>query len=187
VVIVLDHFSRKVLDFEVFPQEPNSRSICNLLDRTVALTRAPPTYTVTDQGTQFRGEFRDWCASHGVTPRFGAVGKKGSIALIERFMRTLKHEGTRSILVPYGVENMRDELRCFATWYNNFRPHQSLRGASPREIHEGSTPANVGARVEPRALYPLARACERVNRLALRVSYLEGKRHLPIVALDRAA
>jgi transposase InsO family protein len=55
----------------------------------------PPKYTVSDQGSQFQSEYRRWCARHGVKPRFGAVGRYGSIAVIERFVRTLKSEGLR--------------------------------------------------------------------------------------------
>jgi hypothetical protein len=33
--------------------------------------------------------FKDWCDGQGITPRFGAVGQHGSIALIERFILSL--------------------------------------------------------------------------------------------------
>ena len=50
--------------------------------------------------------------------RFGAIGKSGSIALIERFWSTLKREGMRKLLVPYGGTLMREELRVFCLWCN---------------------------------------------------------------------
>ena len=36
----------------------------------------------------------------GVKPQFGAVGKHGSIAVVEHFIRTLKDECTRRVVVP---------------------------------------------------------------------------------------
>jgi len=44
--------------------------------------------------------FKDWCDRQGITPRFGAVGQHGSIALIERFILSLKNGCARIILVP---------------------------------------------------------------------------------------
>ncbi len=53
-----------------------------------------PKYFVTDRGKQFDCHaFRKWCKRRKVKPRYGAVGKYGSIAVIERFNRTLKYEG----------------------------------------------------------------------------------------------
>ena len=103
VTVILDHFSRKVVAFEVFFKEPSEEQICCLLDRAVAKVGRAPKYTVTDQGVQFRQGFRDWCIQHGVKPRFGAVGESGSIAVLERFWLTLKDECTRRIMVPYAI------------------------------------------------------------------------------------
>ena len=61
-------------------------------------------------------------------------------------------------------------------WYNLVRPHERLRSATPEEIHTGAA-----QRFAP----SVARTA--VAGLALRVRYLEGRRHLPIVALERAA
>ena len=41
---------------------------------------------MTDKGPQFRAAYRSWCNRNEVKPRFGAVGKHGSIAVIERFI-----------------------------------------------------------------------------------------------------
>jgi transposase InsO family protein len=91
----------------------------------------PPRYIVTDQGSQFQGDYRRWCARHGVRPRFGAVGKKGSIAVIERFFRSLKGECCRRILVPCTLEAMVAELDLYLRWYNECRPHRALGGLTP--------------------------------------------------------
>jgi transposase InsO family protein len=51
----------------------------------------PPRHLVTDRGAQFTSElFGRTVAALGIRHRFGAVGKAGSIALIERFFRTVK-------------------------------------------------------------------------------------------------
>jgi len=47
---------------------------------------------------------------------FGAVGQHGSIALIDRFILSLKNECTRIILVPLRTDAFDVELTSFANW-----------------------------------------------------------------------
>ena len=124
------------------------------------------------------------------------MGKCGSIAVIERFMLTLKSECTRQLPVPLGWRAMREELALFVQWYNRLRPSQALGGRTPVEVHEGSVPANATPRFEPRARSPDTPKPPGSTRcpgghaeapLKLVVSYLEGRQHLPIVELRKAA
>ena len=43
--------------------------------------------------------FRRWCHRHGIQHRFGAAGKYGSLAVVERWIRTAKVECTRGLMV----------------------------------------------------------------------------------------
>ena len=56
------------------------------------------------------------------------MGKSGSIAIVERLIRSMKSECTRRIIVPFRLDAMRHEIGCYATWYNEFRPHSGLGG-----------------------------------------------------------
>jgi transposase InsO family protein len=196
VSVVLDNFSRRVIGFAPFRAAPTAKQVCQMLERAVRQVGRAPKYTVTDQGTQFRKQYRAWCDRHGVKPRFGAVGKYGSIAIIERFMLTLKSECTRQLLVPLGLRAMRRELGLFVHWYNLLRPSQALGGRTPAEVYGSCVPANATPRFEPRARSSDER---RRGGSALRagpqgkapprlvVSYLGGRQHLPIVQLREAA
>jgi putative transposase len=194
---LVDHFSRKVVGFEVFRRQPSARDVCRLIDTTVACTGRAPKYLISDHGCQFGDDYRDCCTSHGIEPRFGAIGQSGSIALIERFWATLKGEGLRRVLVPYGIAEMREELRVFCLWYNGLRPHSSLGGATPDEVYFGVEAARDGPRFEPRRRFPLgtqplAQAPKAVRgkrgmKLELVTSHFEGRKHLPVVELRRAA
>jgi|GEM_PF-7120149 len=54
-----------------------------------------------DRGISFDCEaFRDWCRDIILQWRHGAVGRHGSIAVIERYFRTLKTEPACPIIVP---------------------------------------------------------------------------------------
>ena len=113
IVIVLDHFSRAVVCATAFPSKPCADDMCRVLDFAVHCAGGAPKHIVSDHGSQFRDDHKNWCDEHEVTPRFGAVGQHGSIALIERFIRTLKSEGLRRILLPLRVGDINRELALF--------------------------------------------------------------------------
>lgn len=143
----------------MFGKQPDAVDVCGALDRAVERVGTSPKYTVTDQGVQFQGDYRDWCARHSVRPRFGAVGKHGSIAVTERLFLTLKNELLRRILVPLRLETMCSEIGRYVGWHNEARPHRSLGAATPCEVCDLAKPANRRHRVEPRARYPVGRPC----------------------------
>lgn len=190
VAVVLDHHSRAVVHSAVFSKQPTAAETVALFDEAVAMAAAVPRYAVSDRGVQFREAYLAWCEGRGVRPRFGALGQHGSIAVVERFMRTLKDEALRRIVVPFQIDAMRAEVVAYLDWYNGCRPHQALRGATPGEMLSGSLPACNGPRLEPRARWPLARGDpgeRRVGELRLVVHRGEGRPHLPVVSLKRAA
>ena len=61
--------------------------------------------------------------------RFGAIGKKGSIALIERLWRTLKGALGLRLLRPLVAEDLRRKVELGLVHYAHFRPYQALGGA----------------------------------------------------------
>jgi hypothetical protein len=91
---------------------------------------------------------------------------------------------------------MRCEIGAYVMWYNEHRPSQALGGQTPGEIYANLRPANSKPRFEPRRRWPTGGACaspqtvirgERGRKLSLVVGYVEGRRHLPIVELRKAA
>ena len=132
----------------------------------------------------------------GIRPRFGAIGEHGSIAVVERFILTLKTELTYRVLVPYRRGQFLRELHLFADWFNRHRPHMTLGGRTPHEVYEGLPPTNRAPRFEPRPRWPRGSPCAKPQtlvkgqpgvRLELQVTYHKGRKHLPLVMLLRAA
>jgi len=198
LAVVVDHYSRRVMGYTIFRQNPSARAVHNFLDRTIQKAGRAPKYIITDKGKQFWCDpLKDWCKGHNIKPRFGAVGKTGSIAVVERLILTLKDGCTRCLIpVPSRRQNLREELARFIEWYNEWRPHEWLRGATPNEVYYKRRPANRLPRFEPRARWPRPSPCAAPRtlvkgqpgvRLVLRVSYHAGRKHLPIVTLRRAA
>lgn len=198
VATVIDHFSRLAVGIIAFPKQPTARKIRKFMDEIMVKNGRPPKYVISDKGPQFWCDsFKKWCKQRAIRPRFGAIGKSGSIAVIERFFRSLKNECTRRILVPYQRQDMMAELVAYVAWYNEHRPHQKLRGATPNEIYHGFPPANTHPRFEPRPNWPFSSSAagpptviidaDRGIRLELVVSQADGRRHLPLAELKKAA
>ena len=195
--VVVDHFSRLIVGFAIFPKRPSARDVCGFLDRVERRVGRSPKYTITDQDAIFTGyEFKKWCKRKNISPRFGAVGQQGSIAVVERCIRSVKDECTRRIIVPLRLKAMRTELSLYVGWYNEHRPHEWLEGKTPREVYEGLLPRNANPRYEPRRKWPPESRCaapqtrvkgKRGVRLNLVIGYLEGRKHLPVIELRNAA
>ena len=191
VAVIIDHFSRRLVAIDVFPQEPSAAQMLRFLDTAVASAGRAPKYIITDRGMQFRSDYVDWCAQHGTKPRFGALGRKGAIAIAERFILSLKTEALRRILVPMKLEAMREQVIAYAHWYNSWRPHQSLGGRTPDEVCSQLRPARDRPRFETRRSYPTASGvelrAEPGTALTLVVNHEQGLQHLPTVVLRPAA
>jgi len=198
VGIAVDHYSRRVMGFAVYRGQPSSVAIRNFLERLFRRVGGRPRHLISDQGAQFIAkEFKRWCRRRGIRHRFGAVGKYGSLAVIERCIRTLKTEFTRRlILVPFRLAVFRQEMALFFSWFNDRRPHTKLTGATPDEVYYHRRPACRAPRFEPRSRWPRRSRCAAPQTLVrgqpgveleIEVQHHAGRRYLPIVTLRRAA
>jgi len=158
-----------------------------------------PKHLITDQGPQFTGSaFVDWCKhpKNDIQQRFGAVGRHGSVAVVERVNLALKNECTRRIVVPLDMDRFAEELDAWMEWFCEYRPHTKLAGKTPNEVRFKRTPANEQPRIEPRPNWTPKMKCARPHAairgdpgdsFRVRVDYHRGRRHLPIVSVAPTA
>jgi transposase InsO family protein len=178
---VFDVFSRMPLSSRVFSKEPTSADIARFVSGSVR-RHGRPTHFVSDRARCFTAQmFRRSLRRLDVKQRFGAVGKKGSIALIERLWRTLKDALGSRLLGPPVVEDLRRKVELGLVHYAHFRPHQALGGATPAEIYFGRTPAHLSALPPPRG-----RPGQAVTAPRLEIHFLDSERRLPVL-LPKAA
>ena len=181
VAVVFDAFSRMPLSATVFSKEASAVEIAQFVSGT-ARRFGRPAHFVSDKACCFTGGiFRRKLLRLGVKQRFGAVGKKGSIALIERLWRTLKDTLGLRLLRPLAAEDLMEKVEIGLVHYAHFRPHQGLGGATPAEIYFRQMPAHLSAIPPPRG-----RAGEGPMDLPFRVDYLDAERLLPLL-LRKAA
>ena len=197
VALVEDHFSRRVMGFAVFQSQPTSEAVRRFLGRTVFREGGVPKYLICDHGAQFWSHgFKAWSRRKGIRLRFGAVGKYGSLAVIERLILTVKLVLGSLPLVPLEADAFRREVRLVLDWYNEHRPYTTLGGRTPNEVYLGRFPANRKPRFEPRSRWQRGSPCARPwalvkgkpgARFELELEFFAARGHLPIVALRRAA
>ncbi|MDD2710642.1 MAG: DDE-type integrase/transposase/recombinase [Verrucomicrobiae bacterium] len=184
IALVIDHFSRQIVGMRIFKNQPSSIQIQEFLDQLIQRIGQTPRHLVSDKGPQFWcDEFEAWCKSKKIRPRFGAIGQHGSIAVVERAIRSLKHEHLRRILIPLRPEEMERSLALYAQWHNRHRPHQHHGGYTPHEIATAPIPA---IRHEPRPDWPLDPESRRITELTLQVAPFAGQFHLPVIELKAA-
>ncbi len=197
LAVAVDHYSRRAMGFAVFSRRPDSLSARTFLGRTMARAKATPKHLICDKDSIFWCDaFKRWCKRKEIRPRFGAVGQHGSIAVVERLIRTMKDEATRRIIIPQRQSAFGRELASFFVWYNEHRPHATLFGKTPNEVYFHLRPANQRPRIEPRMRWPRSSPCAKPftivagqpgDRFEIEVGFYDGRRHLPIVSLKRAA
>ena len=134
VLVAIDHFSRKVVC--VAPLEgPNAGWIIEALEQAMRKHGAPK-HIISDQASVFTGDaFAELLRQWNIKPRFGAVGKHGSIAVTERVIKTLKYEWLKRVPLIKRFDHLTSLCTEFESWYNTWRPHMALEGFRPDDLY----------------------------------------------------
>ncbi len=181
----------------MFKCRPTSQEVMAALDPILSAEQTCPKHLIVGQGAEFKCEHfeHDWCTARNIRPRFAAVGQHGSVAVVERFHRTLK-ELLRLTTIPEDQTASERELRVIIDWYNEHRPHETLDGKTPNEAHYACPAANEQPRFEPRTRWLRGSPCaapqvgvdgDPGDRLLFEIDCLEGRRHLPVLRIRRVA
>lgn len=137
LVAILDWYSRYVLAWR----------LSNTLDTAfciealeAALTAQEPCVFNTDQGSQFTSiDFTDLLRQHQILISMDGRGRALDNVFVERLWRTVKYEDI--YLRDYcSVPELEAGLSAYFDFYNHERPHSSLNGRTPAEVHRSSLP-----------------------------------------------
>lgn len=140
--MAIDHFSRKVVC--VAPLEgPNAGWIIEALEQAMREHGAPK-HIISDQAPVFTSDaFAELLRQWNIKPRFGAVGKSGSIAVTERVIKTLKYEWLKRVPLIKGFDHLVPLCTEFESWHNAWRPHMPLEGLRPDDFYYDRKPEEL--------------------------------------------
>lgn len=98
------------------------------------LTRGKPEAITVDNGPEFAGIALDrWAYQNQVKLDFIRPGKPVENAFIESFNGKVRHECLNQHYFK-NLEEARQIIETWISWYNKFRPHQTLKGLTPAEF-----------------------------------------------------
>jgi putative transposase len=128
---IVDDFTRECPTIEV-DTSLGGRRVVSVLDRLAEIRGLPKTITI-DNGPEFAGRALDeWAYRKGVRLNFIRPGKPIENAYIESFNGRFRDEclNTNWFL---SVKHARYVIEEWRKDYNEFRPHSSLKGFTPKE------------------------------------------------------
>ncbi len=134
LMAVIDWYSRYVISWQL----SNTLDVGFCLDGlNAALSVGQPKIFNTDQGCQFTcKDFTDRLNSKEILISMDGKGRALDNIFVERLWRTVKYEEV--YLRDYRtVQDARNGLSAYFSFYNNERPHQSLRYLTPKAVYEG--------------------------------------------------
>src|ERR1700719_3856583 len=134
LVAIMDWHSRAVLAWRL--SNTLGTDFCvEALEEALARFGRPEIFN-TDQGSQFTSDdFTGVLSRHEVTISMDGKGRCMDNVFIERLWRSLKYEEV--YLHAYGnVATAKAGIGAWLGFYNEERPHQSLRYRTPRQIYE---------------------------------------------------
>jgi len=130
VLVAIDHFSRKLVLVSA-PKSNDGDTAAEALQNAF-VSHGTPKHLITDREGIFKGQALQVLLERSHTShRLGAIGKSGSISVTERAIWTLKYEWLRRVPLIRGPQHLSELLADFAGYYNEWRSHTTLRGATP--------------------------------------------------------
>lgn len=137
LVAAMDWRSRYVLAWELSTSLENDfcvRCLESALSLSVGRTRHPRIFN-TDQGVQYTSRnFVKVLQDHGIQVSMDGKGRAFDNIMIERLWRTVKYEEV--YLKSYdSVCDCRESLDEYIRYYNESRPHSSLRNKTPFQVY----------------------------------------------------
>ena len=141
VIVILDVFSRSVLEHEV-TNTLEAINCISCLNKAVAKYGKPLIFN-SDQGSQFTcNEWVNNLKTHNIIISMDGKGRWVDNVYVERFWRTLKYECIFLLGIETAFELKRESAK-YIEYYNTYRLHSRLGYKTPQSIYSGSIKYNL--------------------------------------------
>ena len=131
VMVVMDQYTRRIIDFAVHAGALDGPAVCRLFNQAIARTGTLPRYLSSDHDLLY--EFHRWKTNLRIL-EVGEVKTVPYVPLshpfVERLIGTIRREFLD--LVPFwNAHDLEQKLHAFQDYYNRDRVHRGLGGAVP--------------------------------------------------------
>src|SRR3989344_7826228 len=127
--VFIDDYSR-TLFADILPDQ-TSYSAAIVLDEAIEMLPFKIECMYSDNGKEFKGEFKRQCALHNIPQQFTRPYRPHTNGKAERVIKTIKQLFKKHRFLSR--EERRRILYAIVRYYNHLRPHQSLGGIPPFE------------------------------------------------------
>ena len=131
-LVCIDDFSRFIIAAEQFDHELTTAETVAVLERQERLPKA----ILSDHGSQFKEQWKDWCRLHSVEAHFAHPSYPQDKGKVERCIQNLNREFVNHLRkFPQWLGKIGD----YREWFNNSRFHRGVK-AYPSDLYK----CNVG-------------------------------------------
>lgn len=128
-LVCIDDYSRFIVAAEQFDHELTTAETVAVLERQGRLPKA----VLSDHGSQFKEQWKDWCRQHGVEAMFAHPSYPQDKGKVERCIQNLNREFINLLRkIPTWLNGQLGEYR---DWFNHSRYHRGVK-AYPAELYE---------------------------------------------------
>lgn len=127
--VFIDDYSR-TLFADILPDQ-TSYSAAIVLDEAIEMMPFRIETIYSDNGKEFKGEFKRQCQLHGIPQQFTRPYRPQTNGKAERVIKTIKEQFKKHRFISR--DERRRILYAIVRYYNHLRPHQSLGGIPPFE------------------------------------------------------
>jgi len=132
-LVCIDDYSRFIIAAEQFEHELTTAEVTAVLESQKRLPKA----ILSDHGSQFKEQWKDWCSAHGIEAHFAHPSYPQDKGKVERCIQNLNREFINHLRkFPQWLNGKLDEYK---QWFNNSRFHRGVK-AYPAELYK----CNVG-------------------------------------------
>jgi len=128
-LVCIDDYSRFLVLAEQFDHEPTTQEVTALLERQKRL----PKVILSDHGSQFRENWKEWCKQHHIEPHFAHPSYPQDKGKVERCIQNLNREFVNHLRKFPGW--LKGKIHEYRDWFNRSRFHGGIK-AFPAELYE---------------------------------------------------
>jgi IS30 family transposase len=128
-LVCIDDFSRFIVCAEQFDHELTTAETTAVLERQKRLPKA----ILSDHGSQFKEQWKDWCREHGVDAQFAHPSYPQDKGKVERCIQNLNREFINPL--RKFPEWLKGKIGEYRDWFNHLRFHRGVK-AYPADLYK---------------------------------------------------